>query len=150
MIALQSQGSVFATALLFSVVTVLIGLTCVYLNPSSLDYFTIARRNTVWVHNSTCRQVGHINEERRERNSNRFTYRPVIIWEMGSEEHREAMWNTKHNLSSMYSETSGNSCATHLEGLRKSRGHAVVVGFTNNVKVKPEAKVLHTDLAYSF
>lgn len=150
MIALQSQGSVFATALLFSVVTVLIGLTCVYLNPSSLDYFTIARRNTVEVHNSTCRQVGHINEERREHNSNGFTNRPVIIWEMGFEEHREALWNTKCNESCVYSETSGNSCATHLEGLRKSRGHAVVVGFINNIKVKPEAKVLHTDLAYSF
>lgn len=85
MTALQSQGSVFT--LFFNVVAVLIGLTCVYFNPSSLDYFTIARRNTAEVHNSTFRQVGHINEEKREHNSNGFTNRPVIIWEMGFEEH---------------------------------------------------------------
>lgn len=108
MIALQSQGSVFETALLFNVVTVLIGLTCVYFNPSSLDYFAIARRNTVEVHNSTCGQVGHINEERREHNSSGFTNRPVIIWEMGFEEHGEATRNTKRN----------ESCAVKLAGTR--------------------------------
>lgn len=95
-------------------------------NPSSLDYFAFAKRNTVEVHKSTYRQVGHINEERREYNSNGFTNRPVIIWEMGFE---GLCGIQKRNESSASSETSGNSRVTHLEVLRKSRGHAVVAGF---------------------